>query len=88
MTTALTPEQRIEALEAELAARWREADKRGADTIKALADGYAGKVANFARALALKQKDDSMSPLAVEAGDARMELHAAIDAALAAQEKA
>lgn len=52
---------------------WRE-------DIKVLADMYAAKCSEFARSLALAKDDGSMSPVCAAAGDARMALHAAIDA--------
>ena len=49
------------------------------EVIMVLADTYATKVAEFARSLALKEISDSMSPLAVSAGDARAALQSAIE---------
>ena len=51
------------------------------ENIKVLADVYATKCSEFARSLALAKEDDSMSPVAAAAGDARMVLHLAIDTA-------
>lgn len=83
----LSPDGALQVYRAMLAAA-PEAPAVARDKLKVLADAYAAQCSEFARKLASGKPDDSMSPIAVSAGDARMALHLAINAATKAPAQA